>query len=210
LLYFIKIGGDTLVVGVLVELANKSVDRIFDYNVDDSIKDDIKVGIRVEVPFGRQTLEGFVLEIKNSSEVKDLKSVIRIIDKDIILNKELIDLGKKIKANTLSTLISCYQAMLPRALKAKKKTNITKKYDIYYDELIFTDAYNKQSKADICIQNNIDIMIDDSISMCTNCIAKGIKTFLMNTKYNERVDIPRVHNWKEIYEVITNEEKSNS
>jgi len=85
-----------------------------------------------------------------------------------------------------------------------------KKYDIYYDELIFTDAYNKQSKADICIQNNIDIMIDDSISMCTNCIAKGIKTFLMNTKYNERVDIPRVHNWKEIYEVITNEEKSNS
>ena len=108
-----------MVVGVLVELANKSVDRIFDYNVDDSIKDDIKVGIRVEVPFGRQTLEGFVLEIKNSSEVKDLKSVIRIIDKDIILNKELIDLGKKIKANTLSTLISCYQAMLPRALKAK-------------------------------------------------------------------------------------------
>lgn len=121
-----------MVVGVLVELANKSVDRIFDYNVDNSIEDDIKIGIRVEVPFGRQILEGFVLEIKNNSEVEDLKNIIRIIDKDIVLNEELIELGKKIKENTLSTLISCYQTMLPRALKAKKKNNITKKYDIYY------------------------------------------------------------------------------
>lgn len=121
-----------MVAGVLVELANKSVDRIFDYNVDNSIEDDIKIGIRVEVPFGRQILEGFVLEIKNNSEVEDLKNIIKIIDKDIVLNEELIELGKKIKENTLSTLISCYQTMLPRALKAKKKNNITKKYDIYY------------------------------------------------------------------------------
>lgn len=121
-----------MVVGVLVELANKSVDRIFDYNVDNSIEDDIKIGIRVEVPFGKQILEGFVLEIKNNSEVEDLKNIIKIIDKDIVLNEELIELGKKIKENTLSTLISCYQTMLPRALKAKKRNNITKKYDIYY------------------------------------------------------------------------------
>lgn len=45
-----------MIVGVLVELANKSVDKIFDYSVDDSLKDDIKIGIRVEVPFGKQTL----------------------------------------------------------------------------------------------------------------------------------------------------------
>lgn len=147
-----------MVVGVLVELSNKSVDRIFDYNVDDLIKDEIKIGIRVEVPFGRQTLEGFVLEIKNNSEIKDLKSVIRIIDKDIVLNKELIDLGKKIKETTLSTLISCYQAMLPRALKAKKKNNITKKYDIYYRLNDYeTSKFNKTQ------QEIIDMFKDESL-----------------------------------------------
>jgi len=77
-----------------------------------------------------------------------------------------------------------------------------KKFDIYYDELIFTNAYDKKSKADICVKNKIDIMIDDSIGMCINCINRGIKTFLMDTKYNRKVDISRVHNWKEIYEVI--------
>ena len=54
-----------MVVGVLVELSNKNIDKIFDYNVPDSLVSDIKVGIRVEVPFGRQTLDGFVLELKN-------------------------------------------------------------------------------------------------------------------------------------------------
>lgn len=121
-----------MIVGVLVELTNKSVDKIFDYSVDDSLKDDIKIGIRVEVPFGRQNLEGFVLSIKKESEVDNLKSIIRIIDKNIILNNELIELGKKMREDTLSTLISCYQVMLPRALKAKKKNVINKKYDIYY------------------------------------------------------------------------------
>ena len=33
---------------------------------------------------------------------------------------------------TLSTLISCYQVMLPKALKAKKGIIVQKKYDIFY------------------------------------------------------------------------------
>jgi len=92
--------------------------------------------------------------------------------------------------------------------------NMTKdwlnKFDVYYDELFFTNAYDKKSKADICSKNQIDIMIDDSIGMCTSCINRGIKTFIMDTQYNKKANIPRVHNWKEIYEVINNEKESNS
>ena len=44
-----------------------------------------------------------------------------------------------------------------------------KKYDIEYDKLILTNAYNHQEKADICIKNNVDIMIDDSIVRGTTC-----------------------------------------
>lgn len=92
--------------------------------------------------------------------------------------------------------------------------NMTKdwlnKFNVYYDELLFTDAYDKKSKADICEKEQVDIMIDDSISMCTNCIDRGIKTFIMDTQYNKKANIPRVHNWKEIYEVIKNEKESNS
>ena len=113
-----------MIVGVLVELSNKNIDRVFDYKVPKELETNIKIGIRVSVPFGRQLLDGFVLEIKNNSEVKELKEIIDIKDLDIVLNDELLELGKELSKNTISTLISCYQTMLPKALKAKiKNTN---------------------------------------------------------------------------------------
>ena len=120
-----------MIVGVLVEIANKSVDKIFDYHVPSNMENDIKIGVRVSVPFGRMILEGFVLEFRNSSSV-ELKDIIDVVDSDIVLNQELLELGKTIQKKTLSPLISCYQVMLPKALKAKKGKDISIKYDTYY------------------------------------------------------------------------------
>ena len=109
-----------MVAGVLVELSNKNIDKVFDYNVPEELVSNIKIGIRVTVPFGRMTLEGFVLEIKNNNDSDmELKSIISIVDEDNVLNDELLNLGKIMRDKTLSTLISCYQTMLPKALKAK-------------------------------------------------------------------------------------------
>ena len=120
-----------MIVGVLVELSNKNIDRIFDYLVPESFIQDIKIGIRVTVPFGTQILEGFILEIKNTSSNNELKEIINIVDKDIVLDKELLELGKYMANKTLSTLISCYQVMLPKALKAQQGTNINMRLDKY-------------------------------------------------------------------------------
>ena len=113
-----------MIVNVLVELSNKNVDKTYSYTVPKELITLIKVGIRVLVPFGKQTLEGFVLSIDKTSELKDLKEIIEVIDQDIILNEELLELGKYISKETLSTLISSYQVMLPKALKASSNTNI--------------------------------------------------------------------------------------
>lgn len=120
-----------MVVGVLVELSMQSVDKMFDYAVPISLREFIQVGVRVLVPFGKQTLEGFVLEIKDTSD-RELKEVYSVLDQDIVLNQELLALGKKIQESTLSTLISAYQVMLPKALKAKAGVSISKKYQTFY------------------------------------------------------------------------------
>ncbi len=120
-----------MVVGVLVQLASQNVDKIFDYSVPKELENSMQVGIRVLVPFGRQTLEGFVLEIKDSSPL-ELKEVYSVVDYDIVLNDELLALGKEIQKDTLSTLISAYQVMLPKALKAKAGTTIRKKFHTFY------------------------------------------------------------------------------
>ena len=116
---------------VLVELSNKNLDKTFDYNVPLDMQKDIKVGIRVKVPFGRQKLEGFVLGFKDKSEF-ELRNIDSIVDKEMVLTNDLLKLGKIMHEKTYASLISCYQVMLPKALKASIKTNINIKYDTFY------------------------------------------------------------------------------
>ena len=122
-----------MIAGVLVEVTNKSVDRIFDYIIPKELEKKIKVGKRVFVPFGSRSLLGFVLEIKQVSDVNNLKEIYDVIDDEVILNKELLELGQYLHKTTLASLISCYQVMLPKALKASIKSNVNKKYrKVYY------------------------------------------------------------------------------
>ena len=120
-----------MVAKVLVELSNKNIDKTFDYIVPDLFSSKVKVGVRVTVPFAHQILEGFVLEIRDDSSFSDLKEIIDVVDTDIILNPELLELGKYIASITLSTLISSYQVMLPKALKAKNGVTVSKKMNVY-------------------------------------------------------------------------------
>ena len=114
---------------VLVELSAFNIDKTFTYHVTDELSSKIKIGIRVLVPFNNQKLEGFVLEILSKNEEDyDIKDIISVVDSEPILTNELLELGKYIQEETLSTLISSYQAMLPKALKAKNGSYINIKY----------------------------------------------------------------------------------
>ena len=181
---------------VLVEISNSNVDKTFDYKVPKELVNDMKVGIRVEVPFGRRYLEGFVLALKEDSNVDNLKEVIRIIDKDIVLTPELLELGKIIKDRTLATLISCYQVMLPKALKAHRGNQINKKYDIYYkvsdidlSNFKFNDKQNKI--IELCKEAFVlrDKLKEISVSSLNTLLSKGVlieeKREHYRLKYNE-------------------------
>ncbi len=54
-----------------------------------------------------------------------------MIDTEPVLNAELLELGVYLSKKTMCNLIHAYQTMLPTALKAKKNTTISKKYEKY-------------------------------------------------------------------------------
>lgn len=60
------------------------------------------------------------------------------------------------------------------------------KYDIIYDKLILTNAYNKHEKAEICLENNIDKSYNEIIKICNwlNFNSKN-KVFKGSTGYIE-------------------------
>lgn len=80
-----------------------------------------------------------------------------------------------------------------------------KKYDIVYDKLFLVDAYNSHSKTEVCLEYNIDVMIDDSKRMCKDIKDNGIRALLMDTPYNRDTnEFERVNSWKEIYNKLSN------
>ena len=137
-----------MIVSVLVEISFNKKEKTFDYLVPKNLINDIKIGKRVLIPFGKQKLEGFIIQIKEKSEY-ELKEIISILDYEPILTSELLDLGKDIKDDIQCNLISIYQTMLPKGYKAKNKDNINIKYDTYVkikDKKIALDFINN-SKA---------------------------------------------------------------
>ncbi len=78
------------------------------------------------------------------------------------------------------------------------------KYNIEYDKLIFTDAYDNHAKTVECIKNNIDIMVEDSTRICKDLNENAIKVIQMETRFNQKVEgIESVNSWRQIYSRIS-------
>ena len=121
-----------MVAHVLVEIQARKMVKTFTYLVPHELQDKIQIGIRVLVPFNNRKLEGFVLKIDtNFTSSYELKNIIALIDNHPVINEEMLELGKLLSKKTFTNLISVYQTMLPKALKAKSKTIINKKYETY-------------------------------------------------------------------------------
>lgn len=207
---------------VLIEIGAKSVDKLFTYIIPQNLIDKIKIGIRVKVPFAKMTLEGFVLEIKDTcKDEHELKEIISLVDNDTILNEELLYLGKKIKETTLCSLISAYQAMLPKALKAKNKVNMNIQKDRYImlnkdisiiKEYIAKTRYPKQKELLKKVLKEDKILIS-SLNQTINTL---IKKELIKIVYEEkfRYNFKTKNTYKKVLlnkeqEIASNEIKKN-
>ncbi|MEH7400689.1 primosomal protein N' [Gottfriedia acidiceleris] len=109
---------------VLVDVSVRQTDRPFDYKVPTRWQDAIQPGMRVIVPFGPRKVQGFVLSIKETTNVEKVKEIEEVLDVMPVLTEELLLLGSYLSQKTLCFFISAYQAMLPTAIKAVYKKHV--------------------------------------------------------------------------------------
>jgi len=171
-------------VDVLTQIGVKAIDKTFVYNVPSNLRSSIKIGIRVKVPFGKLVLEGFVMKISADTDYDNskIKNIISITDSEPVLNKEMLLLGKYMSDNLLCSLVSSYQVMLPKALKAEVNSNIKIKYDKYLtriksieeiDEYIKNCKYESQINL-LCKLKEGDILIKNMSSSINTIIKHGL------------------------------------
>lgn len=175
-------------VSVLTQIGAKAVDQTFFYHVPKLLENNIKIGVRVRIPFGNMILDGFVLGISDNSSYDNskIKDIINVIDDEPVLNKEMLLLGKYMSDNLLASLSSCYQVMLPKALKAEVKSNIKIKYDRYLhriksieeiDRYIDNCKYESQINL-LCKLKEGDILITKMSSSINTIIKYGFASII--------------------------------
>ena len=109
-----------------IEHPVRSIDQTFTY----CSSQPALPGVRVKVDFNHREIMGFVESVCETEESEaevsarigyPLKPITEILDEEPLITEELADLAAWMKETTLSTMISCYQAMLPSKIKPKGK-----------------------------------------------------------------------------------------
>ena len=98
---------------VIMNSNAKALNRIFDYIVPENLENEIKVGARVIVPFGKggKLEDGFVIHLKESSEFANRE--ICQMNKNESLTQENITLAKLMARKYFCNLSDCIKLMLP-------------------------------------------------------------------------------------------------
>lgn len=143
-----------MIAKVIVDVQSKSVDYNFDYLVPERLESVIQVGMRVIVPFGPRTIQGYVMALTDQPDenldVSKLKELKEIQDIRPELTPELIQLSEWYGKYFVTKRISMLEVMLPAALKAKyTKVFHLKDLNAIPDSLVkhFDSAGNYEYKA---------------------------------------------------------------
>ena len=111
---------------------NLPLNKLFTYKVPERYLQEIEVGKRVLVPFGKKILTGIVISTKNESEFEKTKEIKTILDENAIFSGEMIKFSKWVSDYYLAPFGEVLFSFIPN------KTNIES--DTYFS---LNDEYKK-------------------------------------------------------------------
>ena len=129
-----------MIAEIIVDVLSSNVDRVYDYKVPENFS--LQVGGRVVVPFGKRIIEGFVIKIKEFSDLPDekLKTVLRKIDDSPLILPEFIELMHFMVRRYNIKLVDALRLFVPTELRTGKIKPL-KKVLCVLNEKIDLDAY---------------------------------------------------------------------
>lgn len=148
-------------------------------NVQDAYYKACNVTLDEYCKFAKQYYPQFVMEYKPKKNVKEVIEKLKNAGHEIIF----------ITARSTKGFDDPYKVSL----------EYLNNHEIYFDKLIV----NVNDKSKECLEEDIDIFIDDSIDNCKEIADKGIKVLLFDASFNKNCSLfKRVLNWNQVYEEI--------
>lgn len=114
---------------VIVDVPLIQTDKPFSYIIPKDVEDQVTIGSRVHVPFGRgnRLLQGFVVGFSDTFDntVTDLKAISEVLDFEPVLNAEQLELAEQMRHTVFSYKISILKSMIPNLLNSQYDKRLT-------------------------------------------------------------------------------------
>lgn len=129
---------------VIIDQDAKALDRVFEYKIPNNMN--LQVGMRVFVPFGKRTLQGFVVAIKEKCDFDEnkIKPIISQIEDFSAIKIELLQLMKFMAEKNHLKLASILRLFIPAEMREGKVKELFENY--YHLAREFTPAQNAKNQ----------------------------------------------------------------
>ena len=103
---------------IIIDLHHQKVDRIYTYQVDEPLANQIREGMLVEIPFGMgdRRSTGYVVGFEDEEQVPQmrLKKVVRLISPEPVFSKRDLKLAEQMQKRYHAPLSACLALFIPK------------------------------------------------------------------------------------------------
>lgn len=100
---------------IIVDISLDKLDKTFQYAIPSQLREQIHPGVQVDIPFGKRTLTGYVVEVTEEPEfeVDKIRPLIGIHEGSVPMESQLIEMAAWIRKNYGSTMNQALKTVLP-------------------------------------------------------------------------------------------------
>lgn len=127
---------------IIVDISLDKLDKTFQYAIPSQLREQIHPGVQVDIPFGKRTLTGYVVEVTEEPEfdVDKIRPLIGIHEESVPMESQLIEMAAWIRKNYGSTMNQALKTVLP----IKKQTRHVERKTV---KLLLNEAQAQQKLA---------------------------------------------------------------
>lgn len=161
--------------------------KTFTYSVPNNLREKIRPGQRALVPFGRERKLGFVVSLCATSEVKNTKELLDLIDDEPIILPEILELTRWVSEYYYAPWGGCLRAAIPPELQVRSLLWVHKKESPLLD---YEDTRTKFSSIEKKILDELEEKKPQKITFLEKKIdTKGLYSTLHSLEQKGKVEL---------------------
>lgn len=194
-------------------LIDRRVEKALDYKIPESLREKLRLGMRVEVPLRHHHCEGTVIALKEASDYPHLQEITKLAQDEVLVLPQLFELARWVSSYYATPLRKVLKTLLPPMVRRNTK----EKKVLFIKPLVSLEKMRKETLLlrqknplqaevlDLLLKNPEGMLLSEALQL--NVFTKSPILSLQKKKLLELLEISTHTNPKENFEYFLTQPK---